>query len=251
MPRALEIGAMPQSGRGASSGRQGGKVSTSSRRKRAFSATVPARVISHFPKSKARSQGLATGAASAVCEQMASPVRVGAAAAGAVSTMFPNISPNTAGNIAAVALAAAAAAQAQSHKGKGKGKAAATPAPPSARSLLVTRHPEPKKRKRSDDEEASPIRPPPLSRQPRGAQVVVQPKASYGDYSFQDICAVGELIRQGKVTIHQLRKPNNPVFKKHGVPASTMADWSKEDALKVRADPSPSPNLRPTPTPGP
>ena len=214
---------MAPKGRGASSGRSGGKGSASVRRKKSLAAAVPAKVIGHFPQRKVRRPDAPT-------DEIASPARVGAAAAGAIASMFPDISPNSAKTIAAVALAAAAAAQAQGRKGKGK--AAATPAPPStkpARSQLTQRV----ESRRGRAAESSPISKPPLSKQPRGTQLVVQPKASYGSYTFADVCAVGEMIRKKQLTIHQLRNPDNAVAKKYRVPASTMAEWCMDDAAKV------------------
>ena len=125
--------------------------------------------------------------------------------------LFPTISPKSAGQIAAVAFAAAAAVQATPRAGKGK--AVAEPRP--------TKKPPPKSQRLTQSSKdtmpqrlmsSSPIRPPSLGQQQRGTQLVVQPAATYGDYSFASICAVGKLILDGKLKINQLRDPTNAIF---------------------------------------
>ena len=146
--------------------------------------------------------------------------------------LFPTISPKSAGQIAAVAFAAAAAVQATPRAGKGK--AVAEPRP--------TKKPPPKSQRLTQSSKdtmpqrlmsSSPIRPPSLGQQQRGTQLVVQPAATYGDYSFASICAVGKLILDGKLKINQLRDPTNAIFKEHRVPASSMAEWCKDDSKRV------------------
>eukprot|EP00964_Phaeocystis_antarctica_P036664 scaffold20940_cov96-Phaeocystis_antarctica.AAC.2 len=197
---------MAPKGRGASSGRSGGKGSASVRRKKSLAAAVPAKVIGHFPQRKVRRPDAPT-------DEIASPAR-------------PELGQDYCGG----GLGSGRRSAGARPQGQGQGRSDPCPSLDQAGALTADTARGVKARQGGGE----------LAHQQAAAQQAAArhaaggaAEASYGSYTFADVCAVGEMIRKKQLTIHQLRKPDNAVAKKYRVPASTMAEWCMDDAAKV------------------
>jgi methyl coenzyme M reductase subunit C len=63
----------------------------------------------------------------------------------------------------------------------------------------------------------------------RGQTVVVKPSAGYRGYTFEDVCEIGQRIKDGTLTVHGLNACDENGQPKYKVPRSTMRRWIKTD----------------------
>jgi len=55
----------------------------------------------------------------------------------------------------------------------------------------------------------------------RNQELIVKPKASYRQYTFEDVCHVGQLLMDGKISFYEVKKKPD-LYK---VPVTTMQNW--------------------------
>ena len=63
----------------------------------------------------------------------------------------------------------------------------------------------------------------------RGQNVIVKPRAGYRKYTLEDVCELGQLIKDRKLTLRGLNARDKNGQPKYKVPRSTMQDWVKRD----------------------
>ena len=72
-----------------------------------------------------------------------------------------------------------------------------------------------------------------FSTTPRGATVAVQPSVRYAarsDYSWNDVCAAGALVEDGKIKKADLELRDKDGKLRYNVPRTTMLKWLEDDA---------------------